>query len=196
MSIAICVFFHKQTNNQPNTAAFGGAIAISNPTNVGLTVALGIISGFGVGGILVPAATLAMIVVPDNLLAITAALSLSIRTVGGSIGYTIYYNIFINKLVPALPKFIIEYLIDARLSVSDASDFAEVFMTDSAAVTHLASYSSQIEAAAVLGEQWAYAYVLKYIWYTSIPFGCLAILSALFLPNIRKYQTDRVAVSL
>ncbi|OOQ88867.1 putative major facilitator superfamily transporter [Penicillium brasilianum] len=176
--------------------AFGGAIAISNPTNVGLTVALGTISGFGVGGILVPAATLAMIVVPDNLLATTAALSLSIRTVGGSIGYTIYYNIFINKLVPALPKFIIEYLIDAGLSASDASDFAEVFMTDPAAVTHLASYSSQIEAAAVLGEQWACAYALKYVWYTSIPFGCLAVLSALFLPNIRKYQTDRVAVSL
>jgi hypothetical protein len=196
LSIAIRVLLHKQTNNQPNTAAFGGAIAISNPTNVGLTVALGTISGFGVGGILVPAATLAMIVVPDNLLATTAALSLSIRTVGGSIGYTIYYNIFINKLVPALPKFIIENLLDAGLSASDARDFAEVFMTAPATVTHLASYSSQIEAAAVLGEQWAYAYALKYVWYTSIPFGCLAVLSALFLPDIRKYQTDRVAVSL
>ncbi|KAJ5368794.1 major facilitator superfamily domain-containing protein [Penicillium cataractarum] len=133
--------------------AFGGAIAISNPTNVKLTVALGTIGGFGVGVILVPAATLAMIVVPDSLLATTAALSLSIRTVGGSIGNTIYFNIFINKLAPALPKFIIEHLLDAGLNASDATAFAEVFMTAPDNVTQLASYSSNIETAAVLGKQ-------------------------------------------
>lgn len=137
-----------------------------------------------------------MIDVHDNLLATTAALSLSIRTVGVSIGNTIYYNIFINKLAPALPKFIIQHLLDAGLNASDATAFAEVFMTTPDTVTQLASYSPKVEAAAVLGKHWAYAYGLKYVWYTSIPFGCLAVLSALFLPDIRKYQTGRVAVSL
>lgn len=67
--------------------AFGGALSSATPETPKLAVALGTISGFGVGGVLVPSATVALICVPDAFLATTAALSLSIRTLGGSIGY-------------------------------------------------------------------------------------------------------------
>jgi hypothetical protein len=50
-------------------------------------VALGTIAGFGVGGVLVPPSTIAITVCPDRLIATTVALSLSIRVIGGSIGY-------------------------------------------------------------------------------------------------------------
>ena len=33
----------------------------------------------------------------QELIATVAALTLAIRVVGGSIGYTIYYNVFVNK---------------------------------------------------------------------------------------------------
>ena len=70
-------------------AAFGGALVASNPTNPKTTVALGTIAGFGVGGVLVPAATLATSACPDELIATCVALSLSIRNLGSSIGYAI-----------------------------------------------------------------------------------------------------------
>lgn len=47
-------------------------------------------AGFGVGGVLVPAATIAITVTPDTTIATCVALSLAIRTIGGSIGYAIY----------------------------------------------------------------------------------------------------------
>lgn len=66
---------------------FGGALSAATPETPKLAVAMGTIAGFGVGGVLVPSATVALICVPDAFLATTAALSLSIRTVGGSVGY-------------------------------------------------------------------------------------------------------------
>ncbi|KAI1612526.1 putative major facilitator superfamily transporter [Exophiala viscosa] len=176
--------------------AFGGALAVSNPTNPKVAVALGTLASFGVGGVLVPSATVALIVVPDALLATTAALSLSIRTIGGSIGFTIYYNIFVNKLTTMLPESVAEYAIAAGLSAADATAFVTTFLTDPAAIESAPGYTPAIAKAATLGTSWAYAGALKYVWYVSIPFGVLAMISAAFVPNIKKYQTNRVAVAL
>ena len=72
---------------------FGGSLAVMNPTNVVTTIALGTLACFGLGGVIVPAATVAMIAAPDALITTCAALSLSVRAVGGAIGYSIYYNV-------------------------------------------------------------------------------------------------------
>ncbi|KAL1894032.1 hypothetical protein Sste5346_006174 [Sporothrix stenoceras] len=179
--------------------AFGGALATADPYNAKQTVALGTIAGFGVGGILVPAATLALIVVPDSLLATTAALSLSVRTVGGSIGYTVYFNIFSKKLSSALPAYVASAVMNAGLPDADVEEFVATFLGAEGAAASLADvpgYTSAIAQAATMASRSAYAYAFKYVWYTSIPFGCLAVIAALFLPSIRKFQTNRVAVTL
>ena len=177
-------------------AVFGGALAAATPENPGTAVGLGTIASFGVGGVLVPSATVALIVVPDALLATTAALSLSIRTIGGSIGFTIYYNIFVNKLNKALPELVGEYAVKAGLPLTDATEFVTTFLTDPASLASAPGYSPAVAQGAVMGSRWAYAQALKYVWYTSIPFGVLALISCAFLPSIRKYQTNRVAVAL
>jgi hypothetical protein len=178
------------------SASFTGALAATTPETPKLAVALGTIASFGIGGILVPAATVALIVVPDSLLATTAALSLSIRTVGGSIGFTIYYNIFVHKIGKQLPEFVATYAVKAGLPVSEAADFVGTFLTAPANITQVPGVSPEILAAATLGTRWAYAESLKWVWYTSIPFGILAIIACFFLPSIKKYQTNRVAVAL
>lgn len=139
---------------------------------------------------------MALIVVPDALLATTAALSLSIRTVGGSIGFTIYYNIFVNKLDKQLPEQIAKYALKAGLSASDATEFVTTYLTAPANITSAPGFSTQVLSGAELGQRWAYAESLKWVWITSIPFGVLAIITSCFLPSIRKYQTNRVAVAL
>lgn len=52
-----------------------------------------IIGGFGIGGIVVPASIITTIICPDDLIATIAALTLSIRVIGGAVGYAVYYNV-------------------------------------------------------------------------------------------------------
>ena len=56
----------------------------------------GTVACFGLGGVIVPAATVAMIAAPDALITTCAALSLSVRAVGGAIGYSIYFNVSLS----------------------------------------------------------------------------------------------------
>ncbi|KAF2468594.1 putative major facilitator superfamily transporter [Lindgomyces ingoldianus] len=176
--------------------AFGGSLAASTPDNPKLTVALGTLAAFGVGGVLVPAATVAMIVTPDALITTAAALSLSIRTVGGSIGYSIYYNIFATKLGQKLPVYVAEYAIEAGLPVSSAKLFVGTFLTEPEKLAAIEGVTPAVVAAATKGTQWAYSQSLKYVWFTSIAFGAMAIVCCILLPSTKKYQTNRVAVQM
>ena len=58
-----------------------------------------IIAGFGIGGIVVPASIITTIICPDDLIATIAALILSIRVIGGAIGYAVYYNVSSTSLI-------------------------------------------------------------------------------------------------
>lgn len=145
---------------------FAGALGVMTPENESLTLALGSIAGFGVGGVLVPAATVAMLVCPDAIITTAAALSLSIRTVGGTIGYSIYYNIFATKLAKNLPAYTAEYAIKAGLPLTSAEAFVGLFLTAPAelATTPIPGVTPAVIAAATKGTQWAFSESLKYVW--------------------------------
>ena len=175
---------------------FAGALSCSTPDNPKLTVALGTLASFGVGGVLVPAATVAMIVCPDALITTAAALSLSIRTVGGSIGYSVYYNIFATKLTQKLPIKVAEYAIKAGLPLSSAEAFVGIFLTTPERAASVPGVTPAVLVGAAKGMQWAYAESLKYVWFTSIAFGSIAIICTVLLPSTKKYQTNRVAVQI
>ncbi|OAP64846.1 hypothetical protein AYL99_00818 [Fonsecaea erecta] len=177
--------------------AFGGAFAAVTPDREGLAIGLGISTGLGVGAVLVPAATVAITVAPDTSIATCVALSLTIRAVGGSIGAAIYYNIFVNKLKSKLPAYVARSAVRAGLPVAGAAEFVEVFVGGSLAeLARLPGVNKQIIAAASLASRWAYADSLKYIWLTSIAFGGCAIVACMFLGNVSRYMTDRVAARI
>ncbi|OCT47870.1 putative major facilitator superfamily transporter [Cladophialophora carrionii] len=176
--------------------AFGGSFATVNPDREGLAIGLGTMTGFGVGAVLVPAATVAVTVTPDTSIATCVALSLTIRAVGGSIGYAIYYNVFINKLTPKLPAYIGEYAVAAGLPLSSAEQFVATYLGAPANLTAVPGVNAQIIDAAAIGSRWAYADSLKYVWLTSISFGACAIIACLFIGNISKYMTNRVAARI
>jgi hypothetical protein len=176
--------------------AFGGSFAAVNPDREGLAIGLATMTGFGVGSVLVPAATVAVTVTPDTSIATCVALSLTIRAVGGSIGYAIYYNVFINKLRPQLPAKVLEYALKAGLPMSSAETFVGAFLTVPAEATKIPGVTAQVLEAAVIGTRWAYAEALKYVWLSSISFGCCAIIACLFIGNIGKYMTSRVAARI
>ncbi len=176
--------------------AFGGALAVMTPDNPKMTVALATIACIGLGGVIVPASTVAILVTPDALITTCAALTLAVRNVGEAIGYTIYYNVFVQKLTPSLPAYVAEYAIKAGLPVSSAKVFVETLFTDPTKIVTVPGVTPEVIAAATSGSQWAYADSLRYVWYTSIPFGICAVICVAFLPSTAKYQTNRVAVML
>jgi hypothetical protein len=146
--------------------SFAGALAVMTPENEGLVLFLGCMAGLGVGGVLVPAATVAMLVCPDALITTAAALSLSIRTVGGSIGYSIYYNIFATKLTTNLPLYVAEYAVRAGLPLTSAEAFVGLFLTtpEKLATSNIPGVTPEVIAGATKGTQWAYSESLKYVW--------------------------------
>ncbi|KAK3717409.1 hypothetical protein LTR37_005798 [Vermiconidia calcicola] len=177
--------------------AFGGSLAVLSPENVVTTIALGTVACFGLGGVIVPAATLAMIAAPDALITTCAALSLSIRAVGGAVGYSIYYNIFNGKIQKKLPLLVGGYAVAAGLPVEDAETFVGTYLTEgSEAAQALPGVTAGIIEAALTGSQWAFADSLAYVWYVSIAFGCCAMICAILIPKTGRFQTNRIAVEL
>ncbi|TQS32790.1 hypothetical protein Golomagni_06885, partial [Golovinomyces magnicellulatus] len=176
--------------------AFTGALAASNPSNPGYTIAMATIAAFGNGGLVVPALTLALYACPDEYIGTTTALSLSARFVGGSIGTSVYFNVFNVKIKKLFPLMVGGAAVQAGLPQESIVPF--VTAMNSPAFDMLAPQvpgaNAAIVAAATMGRQLAFAESLKYVWYTTIPFGIISFLACFFLPNIKKHMTDRVAV--
>jgi hypothetical protein len=124
------------------------------------------------------------------------ALSLSIRVIGGSIGYTIYYNVFYNKLTAKLPAYVAEYAITAGLPLADAKEFVTVFLTDPSKIAGVKGVTPAIIEAGVIATRWAYSDSLKYVWLISIAFGVCATVACIFLGDISKYMTNRIAAKV
>lgn len=153
------------------------------------------ISTFGIGAIIVPALTVVLYACPDAYIGTTAALSLAVRFLGGSVGTTIYYNIFNTQIQTKLPAYIGAAAAKAGLPKADLMAFVGAFATQGPkAASAVPGSSPSIIAAAALAERWAFADSLKYVWYATLPFSVICMICCLFFPNIRKYMTNRVAV--
>ncbi|KAF1814529.1 MFS general substrate transporter [Eremomyces bilateralis CBS 781.70] len=175
--------------------AFGGTVSTATPENPVRTVILSTLTSFGVGAAIVPTATVAMLATPDALITTAAALSLSVRAVGGAIGYSIYYNIFVNKLSGFLPIQVGTYAATAGLPLASLEKFVITYLTTPEDIMTVEGVTPAVVDAAALGSRWAYSLALRYVWWTSIAFGSCAIVICCFLPSTKKYQTNRVAVA-
>jgi Fungal trichothecene efflux pump (TRI12) len=136
---------------------------------------------------------------PQDLIATISALTLSIRVVGGAIGYTIYFNIFINKFNANAIHYIggimsTQLGITNRTYIADAITLTTASLLDEMkAIPGLAGNTTAYDMVVAAG-QYAYAESYKYVYLTSIAFGVLAIVASLFLGDITKYMDDHVAV--
>jgi len=96
------------------------------------------------------------------MIATATALTLTIRFVGGSIGYSINYNVFVQKLGARLPELIIEYATRAGLPESSAVEFVTMFLTNpAAAAANVTGVTPAVLDGAAMGSRWAYAYALQ-----------------------------------
>ncbi|KAI1617581.1 fungal trichothecene efflux pump [Exophiala viscosa] len=176
-----------------------GALASATRFNLHTLWGLLILAGLGIGGIVVPASIITTIICPDDIIATVAALTLSIRVIGGCIGYTVYYNVFLNKFVPNVTKYVggvmeLELGITNITYITDAIELTGASLLDGIKLIPGIAGNDTAYEMVVLAGQVAYAESYKYVYLTSIAFGSIAIIASIFLGNINKYMDDHVAV--
>jgi hypothetical protein len=172
-------------------------MASLNRDNVNLSVGLLIISGLGIGGIVVPASIMTTIICPDELIATVTALTLAIRVLGGAVGYSVYYNVFLEHF----KKNVVYYVggTAEKLGITSIAAITEIInLTGAGLINDIrlvpGAESDEAWNAIVLAGQIAYAHSYKYVYYVSIAFGSISIIASLFLKNIDHYMTDHIAV--
>lgn len=176
-----------------------GALAIARVDNMNQLWGLLILAGLGIGGIVVPASIMTTIICPDDLIATVAALTLSVRVIGGCVGYATYYNVFVAKFIPNA-KYYIGGTMAYKLNITNVTYITHAIEYTAASllpalktIPGIAGNEAAYQAVVKAG-QIAYAESYKYVYLTSIAFGAVSIVAACFLGNIDQYMDDHVAV--
>ena len=180
-----------------------GALACLRADTLYRAWGLLVLAGLGIGGIVVPASIISTIICPDDLIATVAALTLAIRVIGGSIGFSIYYNVFLNKFIPNAELYI-GGAMELKLGIIDTTAITQAItltatslLDEIKAIPAVAnsplgldtSYAIIVEAGQV-----AYAESYRWVYLVSIAFGVISIVASLFLGNIDSYMDDHIAV--
>ena len=177
-----------------------GALSIARPDNLHQLWGILIVASLGIGGIVVPASVMSTIVCPPDLIGTITALTLSIRVIGGSIGYCAYYNIFISKFTPAAIHYIggtlvlggvtSPAIIEEAIVLTGASLLEEISM-----LPGIAGNEALFQAVVAAG-QLAYSEAYKWVYYASMAFGGVSIIAAAFLGDLSPFMDDNIAVHM
>lgn len=178
------------------TAGVGGMAAV-NQHRRAAGIGLSVLGGLGIGGIIIPAAVILTIISPDEYIATITAINLSVRFIGGSIGYAIYWNVFENKLADVIPTIVGTAAVAAGLPLAQLVPLLEdIAAQNTSALATIPGITPSILLAVEGAVQDAYAQGFKKVYLVSIAFGGAAVLAAVFLGDIRKYMVSRVAVDI
>jgi len=166
------------------------SIAVARVDNLHTLWGLLVLAGLGIGGIVVPASIMTTIICPDDLIATVTALTLSIRVIGGAVGYAAYFNVFIQKFVLNAKHYIGGTML-LELGITNITDITNAIELTAAAllpelktIPGIAGNDTAYEMVVAAGQQ-AYAQSYKYVYLASIAFGIVSILAACFLKDIR-----------
>lgn len=176
-----------------------GAMSIATPNNLSTIYGIVTIASLGVGAVIIPCSIIAQLATPDSLIGTITAITLSIRYVGGAIGFTAYYNIFYHKLTvyastPVAVALVEKGVVpDANLAfITEIVTLALVAEFDEAKA--LIDSSSNVPAAMkggpgfailIAATQDAFALAYRYPYWMSIAFGGVSLIAACFLKDVR-----------
>jgi hypothetical protein len=177
-----------------------GAMAAANRENVNAVYGILLVSGLGVGGIVIPTTVITTIICPDDLIATITALTLSVRVIGGAIGYAVYYNVLVQKLTPVLIKNVSTAMVMGGIKdpvvIKEAIELTSASLLEE--ILHLPGVDGNVKLweSIVLAGQLAYASAYPWVYYCSIAFGGVSIIASLFVEDISQFMDEHVAVVL
>ncbi|KAK4466950.1 major facilitator superfamily domain-containing protein [Cladorrhinum samala] len=173
-----------------------GSLAAARLDNIKSVYAILLFAGLGVGGIVVPASMITTIICPSEVIATVTALTIAVRIVGGAIGYTIYYNVFVAKLVPLLTEIVGGACVQA--GIHDVKIIGEIIGLTGESLLNEIRYLPGVNEKAwgeiVAAGQVAYSMAYPWVYYCSLVFGGVAVLSSFFLGDLSDVMNDTVAV--
>jgi hypothetical protein len=181
-----------------------GAVSISTPDNLNALYAIVTIASIGVGGVIIPSSIIAQIACPDELIATITAITLSIRYIGGAIGFAVYANLFFRKFTEyggtivavdgvvmngvvapdnlPLIVHIVELVGNAKIAELKELIATNPLVLNKEAYPIIISYAQR-----------AFALAYRFPYWISIAFGALCFILSFFVGDIGGLLTDQVA---
>lgn len=180
--------------------AFTGAMVVARRNNlVPVVYPIVTLASFGVGAVIIPCSIIAQITCPTDLIGTITAITLSIRYIGGAIGFAAFYNVFFHKYydlantiaAPLIAKAGItqDYyeLVDLTTMASNAQyrQLRELIQSSPTVMNKDIAYDTCINAV-----QEAFQYAYQWPYYISLAFGVICIICAFGLRDIRKFMVE------
>jgi hypothetical protein len=184
-----------------------GAMAIATPYNLNAVYAVLMIASIGVGGVIIPCTIIAQIACPDDHIATITAITLSIRYIGGAIGYGVYTNVFFHRITENLTKMVALQTLAAKFIVNVGSPTGIATLTH---ITELIGKANIEEVKTIFATsadvlqrdqlpmvlikaREAFALAYKWPYYISIFFGGACFILSFFLGDLGPLLDGHIA---
>lgn len=180
--------------------AFIGAMSAARTDNITPTVyPIVTLACVGVGAVIIPCSLIAQIVCPTDLIGTITAITLSIRYIGGAVGFAVFYNVFFHKFYNLANEITAPIVAEANIT----NDFYELIALVSLGgnaeyrllkdlVATSPTISHRDTAYQIIMDATHYTFAIAYAWpyWISIAFGGVCIICSFFLKDIKHLMSE------
>jgi hypothetical protein len=166
----------------------GGIIGLATvqPGQSGVAIASITLTGLGLAGPLILILAGVQLAVPHHMIATATALVVSCRTIAASIFIAAYSTAFNQRLTAKIPSYLAKAVIMAGLPPSSVEAFIGAFLArKQAALMQIPGVTPAVLGAAGAAFQRAFADSVRIVYIIAAPFGFVACVLCLLLPNFR-----------
>ncbi|OAA75849.1 Major facilitator superfamily domain, general substrate transporter [Akanthomyces lecanii RCEF 1005] len=177
--------------------AFVGAMSVARTDNLNPTVyAIITLASVGVGAVIIPCSLIAQVTCPTDLIGTITAITLSIRYIGGAVGFAAFYNVFFHKYYELANTVAAPRVANAKITLDFFELIAAISLGSNAEYEKLheliatsPTISHRDTAFQTIIDSTMETFVIAYRWpyWISIAFGSACIICSLFLRNIRQF---------
>lgn len=176
-------------------------MSVARTYNLDTVYGLLTIASIGVGGVIIPCSIIAQLSCPEDLIGTITAITLSIRYIGGAIGFTAYYSVFFHKFTSYATSQVAVTIVEAGISYSPTLITEMITLAASAqydVLRELIQSSPSIPQAVkptafdtiLSATEHSMALAYRYPYWISIAFGGVCIIASFFLRDVRHFVTE------
>jgi hypothetical protein len=158
------------------------------------------LAGIGFGGLIILIITVVQLSTPHHLIATATAVTVSSRSVAGSVFTVAYVTAFSDRLNRKLPSYVAVAAAKAGLPAASVGSFVAALASgDQAALQQVKGVTPGIISAGLAALKSAYADSFRVVYIMAAPFGIAAAVSCWFMARMdgtMTYQVDAPMESL
>ncbi|KAG5664674.1 hypothetical protein KAF25_008408 [Fusarium avenaceum] len=170
---------------------FVTAMCSLSPGRWANTIAFGLVACFGVGYIENAAFTGVTLLWAPQDIGLASGILGSIRALGGAIAQALYVSVLNNELAKTIPEYVTAAAVGSGLPAKSLPSLFEA--VTSGDYSTVPGINKDIIASASDAVVNAYTDSLHFVFYATIPFSCIMLIAACFVPEVKKFLTYNVA---